>query len=1164
MYTHDSVVCVEGSLQAPETSKTSSVGAKFCSQSPEGSSATVPASSAVELLSLSSCSGSNSSTSSQGSDDMKVTRPQPPPALCPTQLPKPAQSLQPRLPHFLLVEGEMSPVEESSVTQDVASVLSMSSGARSDKTGELPDEGTPGAVQVGSDVSSEPLTFHTDFGDDCNTVASLDEAQKNLEALIAEISQPQSKLVDVNENFGEKNSAGSRRYGVEDLKSALACERRNGLTDQQKLITELCNGSQYLPVSTSTVVVNMVVSSVVTQPEDQNSTAVEPSAAVDHSQQNSECDVSASDEASTHNAPAVVASNITEDRTSTEQEKSSVASPKHGNDANRSDDADHVSSAETRSRKKRSKSPASEKSKLRSKGGKRDRSRSSERRSLRSRSRERKRNRSRSGDRSGKQSVSRSSDHSPQRENNRQKDRKRSRSSSRSRRRRSSSREHQSRSRQTSSHSSRRRERSSSRSHDSRKRNRSRSRDNRKRRSRSRSQSKDLRRQNLSADQGKRRRRTRSRSKDSTRQSTGSGHRKSTDEDAEVKDDSSVRQADRGAASKNPTSERSHDSPRKNELYEHSHDSPRSDTDAAKTDESSWPEKSVNSSAEKVISTRQSNSDLSSAVSGRQEKSDKENAVDNNRIAVISSSTGPNRRLRHMELKPDEEPPAAYDPSEPTEDNFRDDRKVPDRRQMPPRWVPPANQRMPMVYMPGPPPPGFPTRLPPPPSARFLPARPLEGIALPPHHFGVNPSDGGRPPPPPPMNMPLPLPRPPEVQARPMMPQPPPPPSVQPVRLPPGMNVDTLFVRGPMDPTRLFFVPPGVGQPVRLGETPSLVGLPRIICPPTQVSMADLVRLPLAPPQPRPGTLLTGPPFVSGNQMMIHPAPVVFQQVPEHGMEPSQAAPPVISSLPMTQILRVSADNQPLMSNMPEMPFPPGSGQPAPPKMPVPPAPLSQPPSVPLSSSSASSPSSGSPDAEDLLLERYSAKPVPPQCLFPSQKPPDPPKPAVDVQLKSPDDMSEESEKSSDHLPSPQPPPVPALRPTVITSSEAVPTSTSDPIPSDPRLLVQFLLKQTRQSAVVSDGSVAAAAEQTALVKPSPPPALRVSSENSPDITESPPENASKNKTAYSPSQADYLGEEDVIPPSDNVREIKVCFVLLLLLLLLLATVTDAVFVLDC
>jgi len=385
---------------------------------------------------------------------------------------------------------------------------------------------------------------------------------------------------------------------------------------------------------------------------------------------------------------------------------------------------------------------------------------------------------------------------------------------------------------------------------------------------------------------------------------------------------------------------------------------------------------------------------------------------------------------------------------------------------------------------------------------------------------------------------------------------PPPPPSVQPVRLPHGMNVETVpvIVRGPMEPARVLFVPPGVGQPVRLAEATTVVGLPRIVCPPAQGTLPELVRLPIGQPQPPPGTILSGPPFASVSQVMVRPAPLMIQQVPERTESP-QSAPQIITTLPISQVPRISASNQLLMSNMPEMPLrpqsgqpplPPQSGQPSlPTNTPAPPRPPPQPlPSPTLSSSSASSPSSESQDAEDLLLERYSTKPEPPQSLFPSQKAPDPPQPPTDAEnKKSPDQMSEELEKSSDGSPPPpEPPPlpVPDLKTTAETkSSEIVSVSTSDSLPSDPRLLVQFLLKQTRQSTVVSDSSVPKAS------KPSPPQEPPATPENSPVISEHSPEKANKNSIAYSPSQADFFGsdegEDEGSQPLENVRETKVC-----------------------
>ena len=1279
------VVCGAGSLQAPRTSeamqlKSSPASKKTvsCSQSQGGSSVAAPVVSTVEPQSLSSPSGSQSSTSSsQESDEVFVTKPQPPPALFPSKLPNPTKSL----PQFLLVEGNMSPEEQSS-TQDAESVISTSTGTSSDKNAIVPVESTCGAMGVGSDISSEPLTFHTDFDNECNTAVSSDEELRDFEVPASDSPKLGSKLLDVNANIGNKKSTSSRRE-LEDSEMASGLQRFKGFSDQQKMIKELIYNSQHLPVVTSTVVVNMVLSSVVTKPEDQNSTAVEPDAA-NHSQENSECDMSISDEASNQEAPSVALPDVAEDRKSQQQEKldglTEVTSPNHANDAKKGDEADQVSSSEggTQTVQKRSKSPVSEKSELHSKNKKRGRSRSSEQKRRRSRSGDRKKNRSRSNDRSndrsgrqsGTASVTKSPDNSPQRDSGRQKDRKRSRSSSRSRRRRSSSREHRSRtSRKSPSRSSRRREHSRSRSRETRRR-------------RSGSRSKDPRRRSRSADRSRRKRKSRSR--DRSRRSVVESHRNARDEDAERSDDRSARQVDHALAS---SSKNLHDSPRRrsrspsrsektvskrhekaldeknesrspsrseravtnideiasdekpesrspsrseravlkrdesprqqkrddNSPRRQSRSPPQSERSLSKRDESprqrkrdddsprrrsrspSRSEKAVskgdesprqrkrdndsprrrsrspprsekavskgdernekygNSNADRAASRRQADSGRSSADLGQQQRSREEDAADNNRIAVISSSSGTNRRQRHEEFEPDEEPPpdlpTAYDPSEPTEDNFRDDRKVLDRCRMPPRWIPPANQRMPMVDM-SRPPPGFPARLPAPPVARFPPRPPQEGVTLdvqsrPPNHFGV-PPDGGRPQPPPMMNMPPPRPRPAEVQpplpySWPVLTTPagviPQPPSVQHVRIPRGVNVDTvpLLVRGPIEPTRLFFVPPGVGQPVRLAEATSLVGLQRIVCPPAQRTVADLVRLPLGQPQARPGTLLPAPPFVSGNQMMIRPAPVIFQQVPEQSQ---QSMPQIITNLPVSQIPRMSEANQPLVSNMPEISFPMSGGQPPLQNKPVTPGRLSQPQSAPaLSSSSASSPSSGSQDAEDMLLERYSAKPEPPQSLFPSQKAPEPPKPVVDTQKKSPDQMSEESEKSSDRSQPSQPLPVPDLKTVVTTSSMTVPTCASDSLPSDPRLLVQFLLRQTRQS----DGNVPPAGDKVALVRPSASQELSNKSENSPAIAESSPGKIDLSKTAYSPSQADYLGEEDEIHNSEDIREVKVC-----------------------
>lgn len=1042
------------------------------------------------------------------------------------------------------------------VIQDVNPTPSISSDTSSEKRSGQPVESTCDAVRVGSDISSEPLTFHTDFSDGRDAVASSDEELKRLEGLLGDGSKS-DKLFDVNKNIS-KNELADSCCEVKGSEMALDCPKLPAEpTDQQKVITELCSNSHYLPVTTSTVVVNMVLSSVVTRPEDQSSTAGETDAA-NHSWGNSECDMSLSDATSTQEASSLVSSEVTAEKRSGQQENTSSSakggSPDHATDHSRIDVADQIPSSKEKSRKKRkkSKSPASDKSRSRSRGGKRDRSR--DRRKRRSRSSERKRDRSRSVDqaarRSGGTSRTRSPDTSPQPAKGRRKDRRRSRSSSHSRRRRSSSREHQSRTGQkSSSRSGRRREDS-----------RSPSRENRRRKSRSRS--KESKRRSRSTDRvkhkehtrsrSKDRERSRSRSRDRKRRSVSKDHRTSRDEDGEKRSVRLARQVDHVSASsskKRPT-DRRHESPSERQK------SPSwTERVLAKADERTVHEKSGNSNIER--SSGQSDSDLSSSESNHHQKSHEGDGAESNRIAVISSSSGTNRQPRQEEFESDEEPPpadppTAYDPSEPTEDNFRDDRRNLDRVRIPAQWVPPANHRMPMVDVSRPPPPCFPTRLPAPPIARFRPE--MEPTVIPPNRFGVPPADGGRPPL---LNLPLPLPRladsqPQMVFSRPMLTTPasplppPPPPSMQPIRLPRAMNVEPvpLIVRGPMEPARLVFVPPGVGQPVRLAEaSPAVVGLPRIVCQPAQGAMTDLVRLPLGQPQPPPGTILSGPPFVSGSQLMIRPAPLLLQQVQARTESP-QSTPQVITNLPASQVPRMSATNQPLVSNMGQMTFPPS--------MPVAPLRQAQPQTVmPSSSSSASSPSSGSQDAEDMLLERYSAKPEPPQSLFASQKAPDEPKPAADVKEKSPEPTSEESEKSSsDQSQPPEPPQPPESLPasdrktTVVkSSSEAVATSTSNSLPSDPRLLVQFLLTQTRQSAVVPGKK---SGEETTLTKPSSPAELRAASRDSPDIMESPPEKPGKNETAYSPSQADYLGESEGEQPLENAREIKVDYFFLL------------------
>lgn len=1173
MFNLCNVVGLVGSLQAPRKAedaqvkmspvRTTTVG---CSHTQDSGTVSVAASSAVEPKTLSSITDSFSSTSSPELDEVLVMKSQPPPALFPSKLPNTATLPCPKLPHVFLVGGKMTrePDERSLSVQDVEGselIPSISSGTNLEKNSRLTVEGT--------DVRVEPQTFHTNFSGGRNAVGSSVEEESHFEGSPAHSSKSGSEVIDVNENISKKEFVNNH-CKVEDSKMAVTSLSINGLSDQQKVMSELFDNSRYLPVTTSTVVVNMVLSTVVAQPEDQNSTALEPDAA-NNSRENSECDMSMSDEASTQEASSLMSSEVVADKKSEQQEEKSSSvvqegSPCHANDGNKSDAADQIPSLEEGSRMKRkkskspkhkkSKSPGSEKRQSRSRSKKRDRSQSRERKKHRSRSSRRKRNRSRSNDRSGKRSATKSPAYSPKRNSSRQKDRKRSRSLSRNRQRSSSPRDHHSRTRRTSpSRSSRRREHSRSRSREIRRRSRSRSRDS-KRRSRSTDRARHKRKthspskdERKALSPSKDQRKTLSPSRDHSRRSVSKDRKASRDKDTERKDEKSRRQVDRASTSfsRNYPSDRSRDSP-----HQRDRSPPRGNKVTAKRNEGTG-----NSDIGRSVSSHQSDSDMSGAESSQRRRSREENVSENNRIAVISSSSNTNRQHRHEEFEVDEEPPAdlptAYDPSEPTEDNFRDDRKVSDRR-MPPHWVPPANQRMPVVDT-SRPPPGFAARLPAPPVARFPHGPPREDVkanVVPPNQFGVVPSDGSRPPL---LNMPLPLQRPAEVRppmaySRPMLTTPagalppPQPPSVQHIRLPRGMNVDTvpLIVRGPMDPARLLLVPPGVGQPVRLAEATALVGLPRIVCPPAQATMADLVRLTVGQPQPPPGTILSGPPFVSANQVMVRPAPMMIQHLPERTESP-QSAPPVIT---VSQVPRISASNQLLVSSMPEMPLRPHGGQPSLPNISVPPRPPAQPQTAPSPSySSASSPSSGSQDAEDMLLERYSAKPEPPQSVFPSQKAPDPPKPSADVEEKAPDQMSEELEKSSDSLPPPEPPPslpVPDLKTTVTKSSEIVPLSTSvvalstlGSLPSDPRLLVQFLLKQTRQSTDVSGSSVSEAS------KPSPPPELHVASENSPDISENSPEKASKNNIAYSPSQADYLGEDDDGQPLENVRETKVC-----------------------
>jgi len=105
--------------------------------------------------------------------------------------------------------------------------------------------------------------------------------------------------------------------------------------------------------------------------------------------------------------------------------------------------------------------------------------------------------------------------------------------------------------------------------------------------------------------------------------------------------------------------------------------------------------------------------------------------------------------------------------------------------------------------------------------------------------------------------------------------------------------------------------------------------------------------------------------------------------------------------------------------------------------------------------------------------------------------------------------------------------PVPPLKTAVTVPSEEVAVSMSEALPSDPRLLVQFLLKQTRQSTAVPGGDVPEAS------KLSPPQEL-----HSPTVSDGSPD---KDNLAYSPSQADYLGDDEESHPLENVREMKVC-----------------------
>lgn len=1232
-------VCVVGSLQAPQKSeavqlKTSPVHSKTvgCSTTQDlGAAVTAAVSSAVEQLSASSITDSVSYTSSTELDEMLATKPKPPPALFPSKLLHPATCS--KLAHSVLVEGEMStePDEMSPAVRDgeeMESIPSVSSVASLENKSTLPMLGICDATRMESDISSEPPIFHTSFTDGQGAVDCSVDEQSNFVGLLS--SQSSLKVTDMNENIRKKEFVDNL-CEVKDSKMTVAFQEIAGLSNRQKTMSELFDNSHYLPVTTSTVVVNMVLSSVVTRPGNQNSATLESGLA--NSQENSDGNVSVANEASTQEASSLVSSAVMSDKKS-DQEKSSggaeESSQCHANDGNKSDVADQIPSSED-GKQKKSKSPESDRRRSRSRSRKRDRSRSHERRKRRSRSRQHKKKRSRSSDRSGKQSGAKSPSYSPERNSGRRRKHKRSRSSSRKQHHSRTRRTSRSRSSRSRSRDSRRRSRSTDRSrhkwksrspskdrsrrsvskdrrasrdkNTERRDNHSRS-QSREMRRRSRSRSRDLRRWSRSSDQDRHKQELRSRSRDRSRRSISKDRKASHDRDTErrsitvsVRNEKSQLQPDRASTSfsRNYPSD---DSPHRRDR------SPSRDERAmAKRDEEAVRAKPRNSDVRRSVSSQQSDSDRSSVESSHRRRSREENVAENNRIAVISSSSGTNRQRRSEEFELDEEPPAdlptAYDPSEPTEDNFRDDRKVLDHGRMPQHWVPPANHRMPVVDM-SRPPPGFPSRLPAPPSARFPQGPPREDLKStvgPPNQFRVGPPDAGRPPL---LNVPLPLPRPGEVVppmafTRPLLTTPvgalppPPPPSVQPVRLPRAINVDTvpLIVRGPMEPARLLFVPPGVGQPVRLADATALVGLPRIVCPPppAQGTMPDLVRLPIGQPQPPPGTVLSGPPpFGSMNQVIVRPAPMMISHVPEHTELP-QSAPQVITTLPISQVPRMSAGGHLLVSNMPEIPPPPPHGsQPPLPPMTVPARPPDQlQPAPSLSSSSASSPSSGSQDAEDLLLERYSTKPEPPhspfpsqkapdlakpeplqsllpsqkvldmpkpeppQSLFPSQKAPDLPKPeplatlspspkspdapktTADVQEKSPGRKSGELDKSQ----RPEPPPslpVPDLKTAVTVPSEEVAVSTSEALPSDPRLLVQFLLKQTRQSTAVPGGDGPEAS------KLSPPQEL-----HSPAISDGSPEKANKDNLAYSPSQADYLGDDEESHPLENVREMKVC-----------------------
>jgi len=1100
-------------LQTPPTNKWT----VSCFPTQEGVAVTtlkssVPATAAVGS-SLSS-PGAGSPTSLVDSENILVKKPLLPVISCAgTQSTVPANGV-------FIVEGRGSSDAGSSAIEDTELTPSVSSGTNSQKnicqSAGVLVEGPFGDRVVGSDESSKPQTIRCDIGDASNVCASSYEERKNIEALLEIVTSTSgSKLMDINENVGRNGFSIAAH--IKDEEMAAACQKLGGLLGSEKVATELVNGSQFMPVTTRSVVVNMVLSTAVTEPEGQSTTEPDVS---NHSQANSECDMSISDEASTQEASNPVSAETKADKSleQHEQQEKSSAVAEEGSTADpansdeRNDAARKTTSAEGGSHdvRKRSKSPASRKSRSCSRSKKRDHSRSRESRRRKSRSKERRKNRSRSSERSRKGSRKRSADPSPSRDGSQRRDRKRSRSNSRSRRHRSSSGE-------------RRRRTSPSRSGHRRRRSRSPSQESRQRRSRSRSR--DSRRRSRSADGGRRRQKSRSRSKDRSHQ----GDRRSTR--GEGGNDRSVRNVKLSSFSKNLPSDNSRDLP-----------PPHPHRRATREEEL---DKSRSLDVEASRSRRHSDCDLSGTESGQRSRSREENMSDNNRIAVISSSSGTSRQ-HHEEYESDDEPPtdspAAYDPSEPTEDNVREDVMISNQRQMLPHQVPPANQRVPLLDL-SRPPPGFMSRLPAPPVARFQPHPPREGVLLdvkapvmPQNHFGVTPAEGGRlPPPPPPM---MSIPRPMEMQpyTRPLLTTPasalppPPPPSV----LTRGIDAVPVIVRGPVEPARLVFVPP-------------TVRLPRIVCPPAQGAMPDLVQIPVG--QPRPGTILSAPPFVSVNQV-IRPASMVFQQIPEHLHANSpQPAPQVVQNLPIGQLTRMTAPDLPMALSTPDVPFPPSGGQSTMPNvalLPAHPAPSQS--KLALSSSSASSPSSGSQDAEDMLLERYSAKPEPPKSLFPSQSVPKPPIPVVDVQQKSP--VSDISEKSPPHVQPPQPPPLPSpplpeSRQSVSTVLDVVPTSGSAALPSDPRLLVQFILNQARQSSSGPEASAAARSgdETAAPVKPSSPLDLPTVSNNLPPevSAENSPGKISNGKAAYSPSQADFFGAEEG-EHSENVRELKVCW----------------------